>query len=136
MQYVIPDVPSEVLFRFFRTKKAIVRIFHFQLKTQIQRETMLAKEAKYEHGLKKTDYEYDDLISTLRDNNNASRNERSVGKFFFAIKKAFQINDCFSIKRFLGAQIKQIIRWFRCPRRSDEQKKEFGIEYSMGSYIA
>lgn len=59
MQYVIPDVPSE-------------------LRTQIQRETMLAKEAKYEHGLKKNDYDYDELVTTLRDNNNASRNERSV----------------------------------------------------------
>lgn len=56
MQYAIPNIPSE-------------------LKTQIQRETLLAKEAKYEHGLKRNDYEYDDIVSTLRENNNASRAE-------------------------------------------------------------
>ncbi|XP_015836241.1 anoctamin-4 isoform X2 [Tribolium castaneum] len=52
MQYVIPDVPSE-------------------LKTQIQRETLLAKEAKYEHGLKKSDNDmYEDLMNTIKENNN------------------------------------------------------------------
>ncbi|XP_068899674.1 anoctamin-4-like [Tenebrio molitor] len=52
MQYVIPDVPSE-------------------LKTQIQREALLAKEAKYEHGLKKSDNDmYEDLMHTLKENNN------------------------------------------------------------------
>ncbi|KAJ3652368.1 hypothetical protein Zmor_018341 [Zophobas morio] len=52
MQYVIPGVPSE-------------------LKTQIQRETLLAKEAKYEHGLKKSDNDmYEDLMNNLKENNN------------------------------------------------------------------
>nr|XP_022905262.1 anoctamin-4-like [Onthophagus taurus] len=58
MQYMIPDVPSE-------------------LRTQIQRETLLAKEAKYEHGLKKSDFDYEDLLGTIRENNNASRIERT-----------------------------------------------------------
>ncbi|KAB0791795.1 hypothetical protein PPYR_03595 [Photinus pyralis] len=58
MQYMIPDVSSE-------------------LKTQIQRECLLAKEAKYEHGLKR-DYDYDDVINTIRDNNNASRMEKTI----------------------------------------------------------
>ncbi|CAG9770244.1 unnamed protein product [Ceutorhynchus assimilis] len=58
MQYVIPDVPSE-------------------LNTQIQRETMLAKEAKYEHGLRKTDYDYDDVLNTIRENDNANKNNDS-----------------------------------------------------------
>ncbi|XP_017770278.1 PREDICTED: anoctamin-4-like [Nicrophorus vespilloides] len=48
MQYVIPDVPSE-------------------LRTQIQRETLLAKEAKYEHGLKKNDYDYEDLMAAAKE---------------------------------------------------------------------
>ncbi|KAJ8943897.1 hypothetical protein NQ318_019505, partial [Aromia moschata] len=60
MQYVIPDVPSE-------------------LKTQMQREAMLAKEAKYEHGLKKNEYDYDDLLNTFRENNNASKNDGRIG---------------------------------------------------------
>ncbi|GJQ75375.1 hypothetical protein Trydic_g23551 [Trypoxylus dichotomus] len=59
MQYIIPDVPTE-------------------LKTQIQRETLLAKEAKYEHGLKKSDFDYDDIIGSVRDNNNTTRNERTT----------------------------------------------------------
>ncbi|KAI4455033.1 ngep-related [Holotrichia oblita] len=58
MQYIIPDVPSE-------------------LQTQIQRETLLAKEAKYEHGLKKTDFDYDEILGAIRDNNNAMRNDRT-----------------------------------------------------------
>lgn len=57
MSFVIPDIPSEV-------------------KTQIQREKLLAKEAKFEHGLTRAaarDGEYEDLIAAIRDNNNASR---------------------------------------------------------------
>ncbi|KAG5878819.1 hypothetical protein JTB14_032446 [Gonioctena quinquepunctata] len=60
MQYVIPDVPSE-------------------LRTQMQRESLLAKEAKYEHGLKKNDYDYDELLQAFRENNNESRSENRVG---------------------------------------------------------
>lgn len=57
MQYVIPNVPSE-------------------LKTQMQREALLAKEAKYEQGLKNNkDLDYDELLQTIRENNNASRGE-------------------------------------------------------------
>ncbi|CAG9830896.1 unnamed protein product [Diabrotica balteata] len=51
----------------------------FELKTQIQRETLLAKEAKYEHGLKKSDYDYEELMQTFRDNNNTSRGENRAG---------------------------------------------------------
>lgn len=53
MQFSIPDVPTE-------------------LKTQIQREQLLAKEAKYQHGLKKSrENEYDDLLQALREQNDA-----------------------------------------------------------------
>ncbi|KAF7286638.1 hypothetical protein GWI33_004671 [Rhynchophorus ferrugineus] len=58
MQYVIPDVPSE-------------------LRTQMQREALLAKEAKYEHGLKKTEYDYDDVLNTIREHDNSYRNNES-----------------------------------------------------------
>lgn len=55
MRFIIPAVPSEV-------------------KTQIQREQLLAKEAKYQNGLKKSrDNEYEDLLQALRDQNNTSR---------------------------------------------------------------
>lgn len=55
MQFIIPDIPVEV-------------------KTQIQREQLLAKEAKYQHGLKKSqDNDYNELLQTLRDQNVASR---------------------------------------------------------------
>lgn len=53
MAYAIPDVPSEV-------------------RTQIQRERLLAKEAKFERGSTKTD-EYDEILSAIRENNNTSR---------------------------------------------------------------
>ncbi|ERL87846.1 hypothetical protein D910_05234, partial [Dendroctonus ponderosae] len=59
MQYVIPDVPSE-------------------LNTQIQRETLLAKEAKYEHGLRKTEYDYDDVLNTIRENDSRN-NDSKIG---------------------------------------------------------
>ncbi|XP_044738568.1 anoctamin-4 isoform X2 [Chrysoperla carnea] len=49
MQYVIPDIPSE-------------------LKTQISREQLLAKEAKYEHGLKRRD-DSEEILNILKDNN-------------------------------------------------------------------
>lgn len=51
MQFLIPDVPRE-------------------LSTQIQREQLLAKEAKYQHGLNKTEDEYGDLLLAIRENNN------------------------------------------------------------------
>lgn len=55
MQFVIPDIPAEV-------------------KTQIQREQLLAKEAKYQHGLKKSHQEeYQDLLQVLNDQPNSSR---------------------------------------------------------------
>lgn len=50
MQFLIPDVPRE-------------------LKTQMQREQLLAKEAKYQHGLNKADDEYGDLLLAIRENN-------------------------------------------------------------------
>lgn len=53
MQFLIPDIPVE-------------------LKTQIQREQLLAKEAKYQNGLNRArENEYEDLLSAIRDNNSA-----------------------------------------------------------------
>lgn len=55
MQFIIPDIPVEV-------------------KTQIQREQMLAKEAKYQHGLKKSrDTDYEEILHVLREQSNNSR---------------------------------------------------------------
>lgn len=51
MQFIIPDIPVEV-------------------RTQIQREQLLAKEAKYQHGLKKSqENEYNELVQSLREQN-------------------------------------------------------------------
>ncbi|XP_073997753.1 anoctamin-4-like isoform X3 [Rhodnius prolixus] len=57
MAYAIPDVPSEI-------------------RTQIQRERLLSKEAKFEHGIKsnnKEEDEYDQMLTALRDSHNTSR---------------------------------------------------------------
>ncbi|XP_055596668.1 anoctamin-4 isoform X3 [Uranotaenia lowii] len=55
MQFIIPDIPVEV-------------------KTQIQRELMLAKEAKYQHGLKKSrENDYEEILHVLREQSNNSR---------------------------------------------------------------
>ncbi|XP_064076087.1 anoctamin-4 isoform X1 [Vanessa tameamea] len=54
MQLFIPDVPTE-------------------LKIQMQRETLLAKEAKYEHGRRRLSTEYRQLISQNNENNADSR---------------------------------------------------------------
>uniref|UniRef100_A0A182PLU2 Anoctamin n=1 Tax=Anopheles epiroticus TaxID=199890 RepID=A0A182PLU2_9DIPT len=55
MQFIIPDIPIEV-------------------KTQIQREQLLAKEAKYQHGLKKSrETDYEEILHTLREQSNNSR---------------------------------------------------------------
>lgn len=79
MQYVIPAVPSEVRKCHIQERFSLLNGPIFQLKTQIQRETLLAKEAKYEHGLKKNDYDYDEIMNTIRDNNNASRGDTRHG---------------------------------------------------------
>lgn len=65
----------------------------FQLKTQIQRETLLAKEAKYEQGLKK-EYDYDELLSAFRENSNVSRGETRAGSIIFVLsnKKMLLLN--------------------------------------------
>lgn len=47
----------------------------------------MAKEAKYEHGLKKTDFDYDEILGAIRDNNNAMRNDRTPGISLFYITK-------------------------------------------------
>lgn len=61
-QLLIPDIPVEV-------------------KTQMQREQLLAKEAKYQHGLKKSkETEYTELIAALREQNNNSRQSLGTGK--------------------------------------------------------
>lgn len=55
MQFIIPDIPVEV-------------------RTQIQREQLLAKEAKYQHGIKKSqENEYNELVQSLRDQNTMGR---------------------------------------------------------------
>lgn len=59
MQFLIPDVPRE-------------------LKTQMQREQLLAKEAKYQHGLSKETAEYDDLLSAMRENNSRTARSKKV----------------------------------------------------------
>ncbi|KAL7732969.1 hypothetical protein ACLKA6_002780 [Drosophila palustris] len=51
MQFIIPDVPSEV-------------------KTQMQREQLLAKEAKYHHGIKRAQGDNQDILSLFRDASN------------------------------------------------------------------
>lgn len=51
MQFIIPDVPSEV-------------------KTQMQREQLLAKEAKYQHGMKRAQGDNQDIMSLFRDASN------------------------------------------------------------------
>ncbi|XP_075159793.1 anoctamin-5 [Haematobia irritans] len=48
MQFIIPDIPVEV-------------------KTQMQREQLLAKEAKYQHGMKRAHGDSQDLISVFRE---------------------------------------------------------------------
>jgi anoctamin-4 len=55
MQFIIPDIPVEV-------------------KTQMQREQLLAKEAKYQHGLKKArENDYEELLHAIREQNSNSR---------------------------------------------------------------
>lgn len=53
MQFIIPDIPAEV-------------------KTQMQREQLLAKEAKYQHGMKRAQGDSQDLMSLFH--NVSSRN--------------------------------------------------------------
>ena len=48
MQFIIPDIPAEV-------------------KTQIQREALLAKEAKYQHGIRRAQGDTQDIMSLFRD---------------------------------------------------------------------
>ena len=56
MAYTIPDVPAEI-------------------RTQIARERLLAKEARYEHGINKSrdEDEYDQLLSAIRESRDTSR---------------------------------------------------------------
>lgn len=53
MAYIIPDVPREV-------------------KTQIQREKLLAKEEKYERSTTRID-DYDELLNAIRNTRNSSQ---------------------------------------------------------------
>lgn len=52
MAYIIPDVPAAV-------------------KTQMQRERLLAKEARYERGLKTAVDSDDELLAAIRDQNHS-----------------------------------------------------------------
>ncbi|EDW40165.1 GL25113 [Drosophila persimilis] len=60
MQFIIPDVPSEV-------------------KTQMQREQLLAKEAKYQHGIKRAQGDSQDIMSLFRDASNRTSVAGSQG---------------------------------------------------------
>nr|XP_036672201.1 anoctamin-4 [Drosophila suzukii] len=60
MQFIIPDVPSEV-------------------KTQMQREQLLAKEAKYNHGIKRAQGDSQDIMSLFRDTSNRTSIAGSQG---------------------------------------------------------
>ncbi|KAH8270378.1 hypothetical protein KR018_009200 [Drosophila ironensis] len=60
MQFIIPDVPSEV-------------------KTQMQREQLLAKEAKYQHGIKRAQGDSQDIMSLFRDASNRTSIAGSQG---------------------------------------------------------
>jgi anoctamin-4 len=60
MQFLIPDIPRE-------------------LKTQMQREQLLAKEAKYQNGVVKAQ-EYEDLLSAIRDNGSDSSSKKPPPK--------------------------------------------------------
>lgn len=48
MQFIIPDIPAEV-------------------KTQMQREQLLAKEAKYQHGMKRAQGDAQDVMNLVRE---------------------------------------------------------------------
>lgn len=41
---------------------------------------LLAKEAKFEHGLNKTEYDYEDVMNTIREND-LRNNDSKIGKF-------------------------------------------------------
>ncbi|XP_025830973.1 anoctamin-4-like [Agrilus planipennis] len=71
MQYVIPGIPSE-------------------LKTQIQRERLLAKEAKFEHGLKK-DYE-SDILSAIKDTGETKNDKNLIVRTSWA-RRLSKISD-------------------------------------------
>ncbi|KAH8315296.1 hypothetical protein KR074_005033 [Drosophila pseudoananassae] len=60
MQFIIPDVPAEV-------------------KTQMQREQLLAKEAKYHHGIKRAQGDNQDIMSLFRDASNRTSIAGSQG---------------------------------------------------------
>lgn len=60
----------------------------------MQREAQLAKEAKYEHGLRKSDLDYEDMISTMRDNNNAYKSDQKMTGNKTIIKVLQKYNSC------------------------------------------
>ena len=60
MQFIIPDIPAEV-------------------KTQMQREQLLAKEAKYQHGIKRAQGDSQDLLSLFREAGSRTGNTALAG---------------------------------------------------------
>lgn len=68
MAYTIPDVPSEI-------------------KTQIQRERLLAKEARYESGLAQKD-EYDELLAAVRETSQGSRLSTAASRLSDIIRRS------------------------------------------------
>lgn len=60
MQFVIPDIPVEV-------------------KTQMSREALLAKEAKYQSGLKKSqEIDYNDVLQSMQNIQNNSTQRQGI----------------------------------------------------------
>jgi anoctamin-4 len=75
MQFIIPDIPVEV-------------------KTQMQREQLLAKEAKYQHGLKKSrENDYEELLHAIREQNNNSRQGHANGPKTSWARRLSRISD-------------------------------------------
>ncbi|XP_048487974.1 anoctamin-4 isoform X5 [Plutella xylostella] len=69
MQLFIPDIPTE-------------------LRTQMQREVLLAKEAKYEHGRRRLSTEYRQLLTQKSDSTPFSSSERPVGAWLRRTSRA------------------------------------------------
>lgn len=72
MQFIIPDIPVEV-------------------KTQKSREALLAKEAKYQNGLKKSqEIDYNDVMQTMQNPSSTTRQGGMRGSW---ARRLSRIND-------------------------------------------
>lgn len=89
MQFLIPDV--SIVPMTLESLMTLVFQVPRELKTQMQREQLLAKEAKYQNGVVKAQ-EYEDLLSAIRDNSNhkvAKGNQKPTFSLHDAISKYF-----------------------------------------------